>query len=777
MAHDFLPPAYLKTLPVWIMADQTAHAAAVTAAEIETTPAVAPALLDGADDTTHKRRAEDNGAAFPRKKARNDQTEAEASDGVDEGEVNSDSESKASASSRQAGRTWNSGVTTQLRTSFGSSSKSSKSSRSNAAKPSSGPTAAPEEHPPPPGQLAPEVRNELVAAVKAGETTVLPAVKEHERTWESPAFKADFQGETWDDIFKSMFSQWYVHTVPSWQDIINTTNRSTDFISKNQGNVEEVGLGHKFLTKLYLQTLNSLSDVNQTLVKVSQAHLHRTSKRSLLKKVAKGWSDSPSEGTRGKKQTKEQAKVETGQEDQPPEEPKQPPKRQTRASSKKAESTQDSDTGRSAHSSDRKSSSASSGPSIPDSYAPPHSELATSQQPPSVAEDDIPMDEGQDKGQDKGQDEGDKDQRSNNMVSDRTRAESKTVPPTEDELEQRHRYFPGVPDDAVFCLTCASYGHNTPGCPETTCKFCQQDHFSYSCPSRQRCTKCKQLGHAKASCKEKLAMAAGEGFMECAFCQAQDHQEEQCPEIWETYRPHIGHTKQVRSVPIFCYCCGAEGHFGTDCGLADRKLPPSATWSNAGATLFIDPASSEEAIAFKNPLPEPQADSAPVIPGRSIKPQSHIIFEDSGDEDASGQGFLRAPASGPRRQGQIQITSNINFGAPAGPSAQNGGAAQQDSSHASKRRKQRGANGPASLPPKPQTAAPAPPPQASKKGKNNKKNGKNSQQQQPPLPPGPPPGSKGWRPPEFQARGGNSSRGRGGFSSLGRGGRRGGGRN
>ncbi|KAG8168822.1 hypothetical protein KVR01_001571 [Diaporthe batatas] len=738
------------------MADQTADGAAVAAADVETTPAVAAASLDRADDTTHKRRAEDNAAASPRKKPRNDQAEAETSDGVDEGQVDSDSESKASASSKKPGRTWNSGITTQLRTSFGSSSRSSKS---NAAKPSPKPTAAPDEHPPPPGQLAPEVCNELVATVKAGEASVLPAVKEHERTWELPPFKADFQGETWDDIFRSMFSQW-----------------STDFMSTNQANVEAVGLGHKFLTKMYLQTLNSLPGVNQTLVKVSQAHLHRTSKRSLLKRVAKGWKESPSEGTRRKNQTTEQTKVETGQENQPPEEPKQPPKRQTRASSKKAESTPDSDTGRSADSSDRKPSAASSGPSIPDSSVPPLSDLTAEKQPPSATEDDVvPMYEGQDEGQD----EPGKDQRSNNMFSDRTKAESKTVAPTEDELEQRHRYFPGVTDDAVFCLTCASYGHNTSGCPEATCKFCQQDHFSYSCPSRQRCTKCKQLGHAKASCKEKLAVAAGEGFMECAFCQAQDHQEEQCPEIWETYRPNIGHIKQVRSVPIFCYCCGAEGHFGTDCGLADRKLPPSATWSNAGASLYIDPASLEEAIAFRNPLPGPQADSAPVIPGRSIKPQSHIIFEDSGDEDASGQGFLRAPASGPRRQGQIQITSNINFGAPAGPSAQNGGAAQQDSSQAGKRRKQRAANGPASLPPKPQTAAPAPPQQASKKGKNNKKNGKNPQQkqQQPPLPPGPPPGSRGWRPPEFQARSSNSSRGRGGFSSLGRGGRRGGGRN
>lgn len=186
------------------MADQAVDAAAVTAAEIESMPTVTTPPSAGADETTHKRRIDDNDAASPRKKAKNDQPEAEASDGVDEGEVDSDAESKASASAKQAGQTWNSGVTTQLRTSFGSSSKL------NAAKPPPKPTPAPAKRSPsPPDQLAPEVRSELVAAVKAGQTTTLPPVEEHGRSWEIPAFKANFKGQTWDGIFKAMFDQWY----------------------------------------------------------------------------------------------------------------------------------------------------------------------------------------------------------------------------------------------------------------------------------------------------------------------------------------------------------------------------------------------------------------------------------------------------------------------------------------------------------------------------------------------------------------------------------------
>lgn len=174
---------------------------------MESMLAVATSPSAGADETTHKRRAVDNDAASPRKKARNEQSEGEVSDGADEGEVNSDSESKSSASTKQVGLNWNSGVTTQLRTSFGSSSKS------NAAKPPPKLKPAPAEPTPssPEEQLTLETRKELVAAVQAGMSTKLPPVEERGRSWKIPAFKANFKGQSWDGIFKSMFDQWYVH--------------------------------------------------------------------------------------------------------------------------------------------------------------------------------------------------------------------------------------------------------------------------------------------------------------------------------------------------------------------------------------------------------------------------------------------------------------------------------------------------------------------------------------------------------------------------------------
>lgn len=358
-----------------------------------------------------------------------------------------------------------------------------------------------------------------------------------------------------------------------------------------------------------------------------------------------------------------------------------------------------------------------------------------------------------------------------------------------DELELRQRYYPGLPSRTPFCLACASLGHSTAGCPEAKCKFCQDEHFTYQCPSRQRCEKCKQLGHNKSSCKEKLAVAPGEGFMECAFCEGQDHEENNCTELWQTYRPRTGPTKKVKQLPIFCYCCGAQGHYGSDCGLADTKVPPCETWTAAYASMYLDSESSELPIADKNPPPPPPEDSKPIIPGRSIKPQSHIIFEESDDD---GETFFRAPAAasasagaGPAKSAKsIQIKSNITFGggssgatAPAPPPPPPSAPPQQDQqAQQTPKRKPRRAAAQQALaiinapPPPPRPGTGKYPLRSGKQppgGPGNKARG----QQQPPLPPGPPPSNS-----RKSNGGGGRGRGRGGFSNLGRRGRGGGGR-
>lgn len=705
--------------------------------------------------TEMKRPAEGDGPASPRKRARKNSSvhehednasEGEVSDGVDEGEVDSDGGSKIpEEDAPEAVTTWNSGITNKLRTSFGKSSQ---------------PTEPPRQPEPvldSPSGLNTEVRDGLAAAFRADEQRTGPSLFDQDFSWILPAFKADsVVGNTWPEVLNSMLAKW-----------------CPDFLAANQATVDQVGLGGGLLKKAFNHRLKCVPKLNPGLTSTLKRQMKQRFKETRLTDLVPGikpYGGKPL-GKGAKRAAKERAKQEIFEINAKrmlplPEHPTRiQPSRQAR---------------------ERASAPIS---------------ISSDSSNDSSLSADLDVDESAEGSEDEVQSAEKSDGKAllpdleRNVEAADTNYSSKQLS-AGDELELRHRYYPGLPDDALLCLTCASCSHATADCPETTCKFCQQGHFSYRCPSRQRCGKCKQLGHAKSTCKEKLAMAAGEGFYECAFCQAQDHLEEDCTEIWQTYRPQVGHTKKVKSMPIFCYCCGAEGHFGSDCGLSNRRLPPSETWSLATASLYLDPASSEEAIAYKAILPLVTATtlSAPIIPGRSIKPQSHIIFEDSGDEEHGTGSFIRAPAAGAKRPGQISIKSNINFDALAGLSAPQGGA-QQDPAGGRQRRRQQPQQA-SSLPPKPTFApqkgpqqqqqrgggGPPPAPPASKKGKKKGgRGGKNAQQ--PPLPSGPPPaqqGGGGWRPQEFmppqggQPRGGGKARGRGGFSSLGRGGARGG---
>ncbi|KAJ9156428.1 hypothetical protein NKR23_g1423 [Pleurostoma richardsiae] len=335
-------------------------------------------------------------------------------------------------------------------------------------------------------------------------------------------------------------------------------------------------------------------------------------------------------------------------------------------------------------------------------------------------------------------------------VEDNEQAAGGTEAPVDDgaydltALEgQLRRYFPGVSTDAQFCITCASQGHRANACPQRLCTFCQGKHFSYACPTRQRCDKCRQLGHSAADCGEKLVAAPGEDGFECAFCDSTDHTEDACPEIWRTYRPNPENIKKVKSLPVFCYSCGAQGHYGGECGLAGARSmePPSETWTKACRDLYLDPDSTADAIALENLQPAVAPPGKPSIPGRSIVPRTHVFFEES-DDDAD-QGFLKAPVSKPQPHGQITIASNIDFTLPKRPMT------SQDPEYISLRDNTnvRRAN----------TSNDRNYPQSGRRGTNVPAN--------PPLPPGPPPPF----PPGNDGQNNQPSQGRGG-----RGGRRGG---
>lgn len=264
------------------------------------------------------------------------------------------------------------------------------------------------------------------------------------------------------------------------------------------------------------------------------------------------------------------------------------------------------------------------------------------------------------------------------------------TPRNEDlDLHIRHKYFCGLEHNQLFCVECASYSHGSSQCPLLTCRWCRAvaEHPYYACPTRRRCTECRQLGHDAESCTERLALPRDQ--MDCAICGSTDHLEETCVELWRTYKPDPLTSSKVKALPVYCYCCGNAGHYGADCGM--NMARPSTitaweTWSKSNVEqLYIDPESAKIPIALQ-PMPkgsvlapykeeDPYADWDADSNGRpdfghSIAPQRHVFFED--DEDEEDEGFIRPPVTQNQGPGSAQH-GKINFGGNRGGRGKNGG--------------------------------------------------------------------------------------------------------
>ncbi|KAI1462739.1 hypothetical protein F4805DRAFT_409123 [Annulohypoxylon moriforme] len=337
-------------------------------------------------------------------------------------------------------------------------------------------------------------------------------------------------------------------------------------------------------------------------------------------------------------------------------------------------------------------------------------------------------------------------------------ARNKVLSPDE-ELRLQQRYFPFADDPSNCCLCCNGVGHKANECPLLQCKFCgSKDHGMFTCPTRQRCSKCRQLGHSAKSCIEKLALAPEEQD-ECACCGGQ-HSDEQCTEIWRTYKVVPGQQKKVKDIPAFCYTCGGSGHYGPECDLPDKggRATERTSWSQANRNLYVDPNSENNALAWTGAQPNPSLGTDIRIRGMAKKRvHTHFVSDDS-DED-----LIHAPIQRPEARGQIRISSNISS-LGGGNIRTRGGRRNYDQSH--RRQNER------------EFSPPPPPPGIRSVW-------------QPPLPPGPPPPRNGYdrplapppgslppRPQTYDSRssrGGSSNRG-GQNNRGGRGGSRGGGR-
>ncbi|KXH66806.1 zinc knuckle [Colletotrichum salicis] len=299
----------------------------------------------------------------------------------------------------------------------------------------------------------------------------------------------------------------------------------------------------------------------------------------------------------------------------------------------------------------------------------------------------------------------------------------------EEDLDQQRKYFPGLADAVQICVYCAALGHTSMACPNTRCKFCEHtEHFSWNCPTRERCTKCRQLGHGKTKCKEKLIHLDEEG-MECAMCGSQAHQENECEKVWRSYKPPR-FTKKVKPFPAFCAFCGNESHYSSDCHL-NRDRPKSETWTLKNRHLYIDKNATDDPISDFASQPQNPKFAPLSIKGSAAK-RNHIFYPDS---DGSEEGEFIGQKVKPRAPlGNIQMSTNLqinagNFGPP--PQTQSNGRGQQQ--------QRNGWSAQPPLPPGP--PPPGPPPQGSYSRMSRSHNNQSRQPANglPPKPPAPQP--------------------------------------
>ncbi|KAI9172495.1 Protein AIR2 [Paramyrothecium foliicola] len=236
-----------------------------------------------------------------------------------------------------------------------------------------------------------------------------------------------------------------------------------------------------------------------------------------------------------------------------------------------------------------------------------------------------------------------------------------------DAVEQQHRYFPSASDPSSMCLLCGQQGHAATNCTDAPCKFCSSlDHWHFSCPSRVRCGKCRQLGHGTSRCVEKLALTKAEGLA-CSFCGASDHSEQECTDVWRSFHPDATTVHPVVFISPSCARCGSGEHYAADCGQR-RNTACNPTWSLRNRNLYIDPncgtAPIEDAGGPRGPARvtrEPEIK----IRGHAAR-TNNVHYSESDDSDVE---FLGSKNVQPRAPvGQIRMASNIQM--PRGQATQ-----------------------------------------------------------------------------------------------------------
>ncbi|KAK7415380.1 hypothetical protein QQX98_005919 [Neonectria punicea] len=242
---------------------------------------------------------------------------------------------------------------------------------------------------------------------------------------------------------------------------------------------------------------------------------------------------------------------------------------------------------------------------------------------------------------------------------DKTTMTKRNVPTGHAAVEQQRRYFPSASDPTLMCLLCGRGTHLAANCPTLICSFCGSfEHPDLCCPSRERCNKCRQLGHQAGQCVEKLSLTKGEGLA-CDICDSPDHLEEECTQVWRSFRPEDGITHKVAFIPAFCAACGSDSHFCADC-TRRRDNVPNPTWSLKNRDRYLDPDCGSSSIEETGRGQEnARTTRAPELKIRGHAARATNIHYSSDDSDGD---FLSHSALKQKVPfGQIRMASNIQM--------------------------------------------------------------------------------------------------------------------
>ncbi|KAK7427864.1 hypothetical protein QQZ08_005637 [Neonectria magnoliae] len=242
---------------------------------------------------------------------------------------------------------------------------------------------------------------------------------------------------------------------------------------------------------------------------------------------------------------------------------------------------------------------------------------------------------------------------------DKTTMTKRNVPTGPAAVEQQRRYFPAASDPTLMCLLCGRGTHLAANCPTLICSFCGSlEHPDLCCPSRERCKKCRQLGHQAGQCVEKLSLTRGEGLA-CDICDSPNHLEEECTQVWRSFRPEDGTINKVAFIPAFCAACGSDSHFCADC-TRRRDTVPNPTWSLKNRDRYLDPDCGSSSIEETGRGREnARTTRAPELKIRGHAARTTNIHYSSDDSDGDFLSHSAVKQKVP--PGQIRVASNIQM--------------------------------------------------------------------------------------------------------------------